>query len=123
MNVVYWILQGVLGAMFLMAGAMKASQGKEKLSADPKMGWVNDFSDSTVRTIGGLEVAAAAGLVLPWALDIARVLTPLAALGIVAIMLGAMLTHGRRGETQMIMMNAVLAVMAVIVAVGRFGDL
>ena len=123
MNVIYWILQGSLGAMFLMAGIMKASQGKEKLSADPRMGWVNDFSDSTIRTIGGLEIAAAIGLILPWALDIARVFTPLAAVGIIALMVGAMLTHRRRGETQMIMMNAALAVMAVVVAVGRFGDL
>ncbi len=48
-----------------MAGAMKASQGKDKLSADPKMARVEDFSDGAVRGIGTLEVAGAAGLILP----------------------------------------------------------
>jgi hypothetical protein len=49
-----------------MAGAMKASQGKDKLSGDPKMAWVEDFSDGAVRGSGVLEVAGAAGLILPW---------------------------------------------------------
>ena len=87
------------------------------------MGWVNDFSDSTIRTIGGLDVAAAVGLIPPWTLDIASVLTPLAAVGIIALMAGAMLTHRRHGEAQQLVMNAALAEMAVIVAAGRFGDL
>ena len=123
MNVLLWVLQGLLGAMMLMAGGMKAAQGKEKLLADPRMAWVEDFSDSTIRTIGVLELAAALGLVLPWALDIAPVLTPLAAVGVVALMIGAMLTHRRRGEMQSVMMNVVIALVALIVAVGRFGDL
>ena len=45
MNVTYWILQGLLAFAMAMAGAMKASQGKDKFSADPKMAWVEDFSD------------------------------------------------------------------------------
>lgn len=123
MNVVLWILQGALAAVMLMAGAMKAMQGKDKLIADPKMAWVEDFSDSAVRGIGGLEVLAAIGLVLPWALDIAPVLTPLAAVGAAAVLVGATYTHRRRGEHQTIPMTAVLTVIAVIVAVGRFADL
>lgn len=123
MNVVLWILQALLAAVMLMAGGMKALQGKEKLLEDPRMGWVGDYSDSTVRTIGALEVSAGIGLVLPWLLDIAPVLTPLAALGVVAVMIGAALTHRRRGEMQMIVNNVVLGVVAIAVAVGRFGDL
>jgi hypothetical protein len=65
MNVTYWILQGLLAAVMAMAGLMKATQGKAKLSGDPKMAWVEDFSDGAVRGIGGLEVAGAAGLVRP----------------------------------------------------------
>jgi hypothetical protein len=47
------------------------------------------FSDSTIRTIGVLEIVAAVGLILPWLLDIATALTPLAAVGVVAIQIGA----------------------------------
>jgi hypothetical protein len=64
MNLTYWILQGLLAAVMTMAGLMKATQGKAKLSGDPKMAWVEDFSDGAVRGIGGLEVAGAAGLIL-----------------------------------------------------------
>ena len=123
MNVLLWVLQALLAAVLLMAGGMKVGRGREKLLGEPRVEWVEDFSDSTVRAIGGLELAAAVGLVLPWALDTSRVLTPLAAVGVVALMSGAMLTHRRRGEMQAIAANAVLALVAVVVAVGRFGDL
>ena len=123
MSVFLWVLQILLGAMMLMAGAMKLMQGKEKLAEDPRMGWVEDYSDSTVRGIGAAEAAAGVGLILPWWLDIAPVLTPLAALGVVAVQIGAILTHRRRGETQMLAMNATIAVVALVVAIGRFGDL
>ena len=123
MNVVLWILQIVVGLVMLMAGAMKVMQGKEKLLEDPRMGWAGDYSDSTIRAIGGLEVAAGIGLVFPWWLDIAPVLTPLAALGVVAIQLGAIATHVRRKEMPMVAMNAMLGVLALVVAIGRFGDL
>lgn len=123
MNVLLWVLQGVLALMMLMAGGMKAAKSRNDLLGDPRMGWVDGFSDSTVRTIGLLELAAAVGLVLPWVLDIAPVLTPLAAVGVVALMIGAALTHRRRGEMQAIGMNTAIAVIAIAIAVGRLGDL
>lgn len=118
MNVVLWILQVVLAVAFLAAGAMKASKPKAELSG--QMGWVDDFSAGGVKAIGVLEVLAAIGLVLPWALDVAPVLTPLAALGLVLMMVGAAVVHARRGETPMIGINVVLGVLAAVVAVGRF---
>jgi len=57
-----------------------------------KARWAEDFSDRSVKAIGALEVLAAVGLVLPAALDIAPVLVPLAALGLVIIMVGAVFT-------------------------------
>ncbi len=65
MNVVLWILQILLALVLLMAGGMKLMQGKAKLLEDPRMGWVGAYSDSTIRAIGGLELAAAIGLILP----------------------------------------------------------
>jgi uncharacterized membrane protein YphA (DoxX/SURF4 family) len=119
MDVVLWIIAGLLALVFLGAGLTKLVQPKEKLAAT--MGWVDDFSPGTVKLIGALEVLAAVGLILPAALDVVPVLVPLAAVGLVALMIGAAVTHARRGETPMIAVNVVLLVLAVVVAWGRFG--
>lgn len=85
------------------------------------MGWVEDFPDGGVKAIGALEVLAALGLILPAAFDIVPVVVPLAAVGLIAMMLGAAITHGRRDEQQMMVVNIVLLTLAAVVAWGRFG--
>jgi hypothetical protein len=85
------------------------------------MGWVEDFSDTGVRTIGALEVLAGVGLLLPAVTGVATVLVPLAAVGLALLMVGAAATHRRRGELPMIGINAVLLLLAVVVAWARFG--
>jgi uncharacterized membrane protein YphA (DoxX/SURF4 family) len=118
LNVVLWILQGILAVMFLFAGFTKVSQPKEKLVTS--LTWVEDFPGRVVKMIGTFEILGAIGLVLPWATGIATVLTPLAALGLVAIMLGAIATHIRRREPQAIVITSGLAIAAFIVAISRF---
>ncbi len=120
MNVVLWIVAGVLAAAFLASGLMKLAQPKKKL-VDSGMGWAEDFGDGAVKAIGALEVLGALGLILPAALDIVPVLVPIAATGLAVIMLGAMVTHGRRRETPLIAVNVVLFALAAFVAWGRFG--
>jgi uncharacterized membrane protein YphA (DoxX/SURF4 family) len=120
-NVVLWIIAGLLAPAFLAAGLGKLTQPKEKLAESPYMKWTEDFSAGQVKTIGALEVAAAAGLILPPVLGIAQWLAPLAALGLVLLMSGAAVTHWRRGEKQVLPINAVLAILAAIVVWGRFG--
>ena len=120
MNVFLWIVAGLLAVAFLRAGAMKLSQPKAKLSASG-MPWVDDFSAGQVKTIGALEVLAAIGLIGPPLTGIAPVLAPLAAVGLVLTMIGAAVVHARRGETQGIVVNAVLLILAAVVAWGRFG--
>jgi uncharacterized membrane protein YphA (DoxX/SURF4 family) len=120
MNVALWIIASVLAAAFLAAGTMKLTQPKEKL-VEVGMGWAEDFSAGMVRTIGLLEVLAAAGLILPAALNIVPVLVPLAALGLVLVMLGAIITHARRHEPAPIVVNLVLLLLAALVVWGRFG--
>ena len=51
-----------------------------------------------VRFTASMELLAAAGLILPWATGIAKVLTPLAALGLCAVMIGAASAHARLHE-------------------------
>ncbi len=120
MDVVLWIIAGLLAAVFAMAGLMKIAQPKAKLAASG-MAWTEDFSAGAIKGIGALEVLAAIGLILPAALDIAPVLVPVAATGLAVMMLGAAFVHARRKENQMIGANVVLLILAVVVAWGRFG--
>ncbi|HZO69611.1 MAG TPA: DoxX family protein [Kribbellaceae bacterium] len=119
MNVFIWILQGVLAAIFLFAGVMKATRPKSQLQS--QMPWVEDFSPAVVTFIGTVEILAAIGLVLPAALDIAPILTPIAATGLCVQMVLAAATHARRKEPQAIVVNAVLFVIAAVIAWARFG--
>jgi uncharacterized membrane protein YphA (DoxX/SURF4 family) len=121
MNVFLWVVAGILAAFFLAAGATKLTQGREKLLANPNMKWVEDFSAGTVKLIGTAEVLGAIGLILPAALDIAPILTPLAATGLAVIMIGAIITHARRKEPQPILINTVVLILAALVAIFRFG--
>jgi len=118
MNVAVWIVQILLALAFGMAGFMKITQPKEKLATNMK--WVNDFAPNTVKGIGTLEALAAIGLILPFLTGILPVLTPLAAVGLILIMIGAVITHIRRGESPMTVINLVLLVLAAFVAYGRF---
>lgn len=118
MDTFLWALQWLLTAMFLMAGTMKLMQPKEKLAEN--MGWVDDFSSTAVKAIGVAEVLAAIGLVVPPLTDIAPIFSPLAATGLVLLMLGAFDVHRRRGETPLMAMTAMLAIIAAFVAIGRF---
>jgi len=118
MDIAAWIVQVLLALAFGMAGFMKATQPREKLAANMK--WVEDFSPNIVKVIGGLEVLAAIGLILPALTKILPVLTPLAAVGLVLTMIGASLTHLRRKEYPVIVANLVLMALAVFVAYVRF---
>src|SRR4051812_41312790 len=117
MNVALWIIAGLLAAVFAAAGLMKLTQPKAKLAASG-MGWTEDFSPGSIKAIGALEVLAAVGLTLPAVLGIVPVLVRLAALGLVLLMAGAIITHGRRKENQLIVINLVLLALAVVVVVG-----
>ena len=120
MNVVLWIIAGLLAVAFLGAGVMKLLQPKEKLAASG-LGWTEDYSAGTIKLIGALEILAAIGLILPAVLDIVPILVPLAALGLVLIMIGAIVVHARRKENQPLGINVLLLVLAAVVAWGRFG--
>jgi hypothetical protein len=83
------------------------------------MAGTEDLSPGMIKLIGALEVLAAVGLILPGAFDTPPILVPLAAGGPGLLMIGAAITHARRGETSNIAMNVVL--LAAVVAWGRFG--
>jgi uncharacterized membrane protein YphA (DoxX/SURF4 family) len=120
MNITLWIITAVLALAFLAAGAMKLAQPQEKLAASG-MGWTEDFSPSPIKAIGLAEVFGALGLILPAVTGVATFLVPVAATGLAVVMVGAAITHTKRGEKQMVVINIVLAALALIVAAGRYG--
>jgi uncharacterized membrane protein YphA (DoxX/SURF4 family) len=119
MNVVIWIVQGLLAAMFLFSGGMKVTQPEEKLRE--QMSWIEHYPENSVRLVGAAEVLAAIGLILPAVTKIAPVLTPLAATGLVITMLGATATHLKLKEFKVVPMTIVLTLLALFVAITRFG--
>ncbi|WKU06533.1 DoxX family protein [Micromonospora sp. HUAS LYJ1] len=119
MNVFLWIVQILLAAIFAGAGLTKLTQPKEKLL--DRMGWVRNVPPLQVKALGAAELLAALGLVLPGLAGIATVLTPLAAVGLVIVMAGAIVVHVRAREHPGTVMTVVLLVLAAFVAWGRFG--
>lgn len=120
MNIALWVVAGLLALAFGAAGFAKLTTPKEKLEQNPNMAWAQDVSGGLITFIGAAEVAGALGLVLPQAFGVAEVLTPLAAVGLVLIMVGAIVTHVRRKENQAVVINVVLGALAAFVAAGRF---
>ncbi|MFJ8962171.1 DoxX family protein [Lentzea sp. NPDC102401] len=123
MDLAVWIVSGVLAALYLMAGFTKLVKTKQDLVAEPRMSWAGDFTEGQVKGIGAVEVAGAIGLVLPWLTGIAPILTPIAAIGLALVQVGAAITHLRRGEGATVPVNLALCALAVFVAVVRFGQL
>jgi uncharacterized membrane protein YphA (DoxX/SURF4 family) len=125
MDIALWIASALVSLVFLGAGFTKLRDDRLTYAATrpPNTSFAEDLSDPVFKTLGVLEVLGAVGVLLPWLLDIAPVLTPLAAAGLAAIMVGAIITHVRRGEREPIVINVVLLTLALVVAVGRAIDL
>jgi len=119
MNITLWVLACVLAVAFVGAGLPKVIQPKEKLVTFMK--WAEPLPVGAVKTLGALELLAAIGLILPPVTGIAPVLAPLAAVGLVIIMAGAIIIHTPKKEWVNVAVNGLLLILAVIVAWGRFG--
>ena len=119
METILWVLQIFLALLFAGTGLLKLTKSRQELA--PKMTWVAESTDARVKAIGALEVLAAIGLVLPAALGVVPQLTALAASGVVFLMLGAAKTHGDRSEWERVPVTVVIALIALFVAIQRFG--
>lgn len=122
MSSALWIVSGLLAAVFLASGAAKSTQSRERLLATGQTG-IAPFPMPVVRLTAICEIAAAIGLILPWLFDTARVLTPLAAIGLCAVMVGAALSHTSLREPKAVAANLVFLLLAAVVAAGRFAQL
>jgi hypothetical protein len=117
LHVALWVVQALLFVAFTMAGSMKLFTPFAELGQ--KMPWVLAVGAPLVRFIGLSELSGALGLLLPSLTRIRPALTPLAATGLVVVMLLAMAFHVSRGEPQVLPANAVLGGLAAFVAWGR----
>ena len=110
-----WIIQTLLGLLFLFSGSMKFVMSVSEMTKDtPWMaGWFLHF-------IGVMEILGGFGLILPSALRIRPGLTPLAAAGLVIIMIGAtVITLGTLGIGPA-MLPLIVGILCVFVAYGRW---
>ena len=121
MDVALWIVAGLLAAVFAVGGVAKLTIPKAKVAEKPGGEWVDAFSAGGLKALGVVDLLAAIGLVLPAALDIAPVLVPIAAVGVVALMIGAVIVRLRHGSRLAILVDATYLVLAAFVAWGRFG--
>jgi hypothetical protein len=114
MTYALWIVQGLLAAVFLFAGVMKLVLPLEALKGPVDLpGWL-------VRFIGVAETLGALGLILPGLLRIAPWLTPLAAAGLVIIMIGAVVITLVGGELVGALISLVVGLLAAFVVYNRW---
>ena len=114
LTVTLWIIQGLLAALFLFAGGVKLVLPLEALKGPI------EFPGLFLRFIGMAEVLGALGLVLPGLLRIRTELTPLAATGLVIIMIGATTTTMATGDIAPALFPLTVGVLAALVAYGRW---
>jgi uncharacterized membrane protein YphA (DoxX/SURF4 family) len=74
MNLALWIVAIVLAVAFAGSGLMKLFIAKRQ-ACHSGQGWAQDFSATSLRLIGFIEVLGAAGLILPAVTHIAPVLS------------------------------------------------
>ena len=115
MTYALWIIQALLGLLFLFSGAMKFVMPVAEMTKDmPSMpGWFLHF-------IGVMEILGGLGLILPSLLRIRPVLTPLAAAGLVIIMIGAtVITLSTMGVGAAVL-PLIVGILCAFVAYGRW---
>ena len=112
-NKVLWVVQGLLAALFLFAGGAKLV-----LPAEAMKGPI-ELPIAFFRFIGVAEVLGAIGLIVPWLTRIRPVLTPLAAVGLVIIMIGATVLTGVGMGVAQAAFPGIIGSLALVVANGR----
>jgi uncharacterized membrane protein YphA (DoxX/SURF4 family) len=112
-NVTLWVVQGLLAALFLFAGVMKLVLPVEAMAGPVALPGL------FLRFIGVFESLGAIGLILPGLLRIHQELTPVAAAGLVIIMLGAIVVTMMAGSIAPALVPLIVGVLAASVAYGR----
>ena len=112
--VLLWFVQGLLALVFLFTGAMKFVMPIEEMTKQVPLPGL------FLRFIGVAEVLGAIGLILPGLLHIRPGLTPLAAAGLVIIMIGATVLMLASAGVAQALFPLVVGLLAAFVAYGRW---
>jgi len=115
MNNFLWLLQVLLALLFLFSGVVKFLMPADKLAE----GMPPYLSLTFVYFIGICEILGGIGLIVPWLTKIKPGLTPLAATGLLIIMIGATAVTMPLGIDKA-MIPAVAGLLCAIVAYGRW---
>jgi uncharacterized membrane protein len=116
-NVALWVLQAILAAVFLATGLNKTVRSKDGMVAMSH--WWQAWPAGAIKALGVAELLGVVGILLPWATGIAPVLTPIAAIGLAVVLVGAAGTHLRYREYKVVPAVLVLLAAAIVVAAGR----
>jgi uncharacterized membrane protein YphA (DoxX/SURF4 family) len=120
-NTVAWILQAVLAVAFLFHGILYAFSPEPLVRSMREQGqWPPSIPGQFRVFIGVAELLAAVGLILPGLLHVLTFLTPLAAAGLVVVMVGAVVFHASRREMAAVVPVAVLLVLSAVVLLLRW---
>jgi uncharacterized membrane protein YphA (DoxX/SURF4 family) len=114
MNIVLWILQILLGLLFVFAGTMKFVMSAEEMTQQMPVALPVWF----IHFIGVCEILGGIGLVVPWLTGIKPWLTPLAASLLVVIMIGAVVISAMMGISFAIL-PFVVGLLLLVIARGR----
>jgi VIT1/CCC1 family predicted Fe2+/Mn2+ transporter len=115
MAITLWIVESLLGLIFVITGSFKFFQTKEKVIASGGT-WAENFNPVIIKTIAGVELISGLAVIVPRLLGHGHYLTFIAAASIALIMTGAIYTHIKRKEFQHAMINTVFLLMALFVA-------
>jgi uncharacterized membrane protein len=116
MNIVLWVLQIFLGLYFLFVGVMHFIVPP---GLPPMMSWMYELQPWLHWVSGIAEILGGIGLILPSVTRIRPQLTVWAALGLIAVMVGAIIWHLMRGESQNLIVNLFNIALLAFVAYGR----
>ena len=114
MAIALWIVQGLLGLLFVITGSFKFFQTKEKVIASGGT-WAEDFKPGMIKTIAGAEIVSGLWVIVPRLVGHGRYLPFAGAACIGLIMTGAIFTHIRRKEFTHAAINTVFLLMALFV--------
>ena len=118
MNIALWVLQVVLGIFFVVHAYLML---RPPARLQNGMNYIIEMPAGLRLFAAIAEGVAGLALVIPPLFRVLTWLTPLAAAGLVLLMLGAIVFHVRRREYPNVGFNAVLGVLAAVIAWGRFG--
>lgn len=121
MNIIIWIVQGLLAAFFTMPAFKKLTTPKQKLVEAKQL--APDGSILPIRALGLVELLGVVGIIIPYLTGIAPVLTPLAALGFCVVMAGAFALHYKRHDYKTLPVLVIAFVFSGAVAYFRFRGL